>query len=97
MNNKTNQQRFPLCFTGGPLDGYVEETDTPPHQMPEVLGVLVSPVIVDMLTTQRLERTMPPTSLAFYQQGIAQARQYTFVGSASPEVIELNGLIARPT
>ena len=94
MSKQTNHQCFPLCFNGGPLDGYVEETDTPLDQMPEVLGVLVSPVIIEMLTTQRLERTMPPTSLAFYQQGTSQARQYTFVGSASPEVIALNGLSA---
>ena len=95
MNTPANQQRFALCFTGGPLDGYVEETDTPLQQMPEVLGVLVSPVIIEMLTTQRLERRMPPTSLAFYQQGTAEARHYTFVGSASPEVIALNGLSVR--
>jgi hypothetical protein len=92
MNKPTIQQRFSLCFTGGPLDGYVEETDTPLHEMPEVLGILVSPAIVRMLTTQRLENTAPPTSLAFYQQITPTERRYAFVGSTLPEVLEFEDL-----
>ena len=84
-----------LRFVGGPLDGHVEETDTPLQQMPEVLGILVSPAVVEMLTTQRLDREMSATSLAFYQQATNEPRQYTFVGSASPEAVELKDPGAR--
>ena len=90
MGIHSRQRSSPLRFVGGPLDGYIEETDTPLRQLPEVLGILVSPLIVDMLTTQRLAGEMPATSLAFYQQGTSEVLRYTYVGSTSPEVIELD-------
>jgi hypothetical protein len=92
MNKPTIQQRFSLSFTGGPLDGYAEETDTPLHEMPEVLGILVSPAIVKMLSTQRAERQMASTSLAFYQQITPTERRYAFVGSTLPDVLEFEDL-----
>lgn len=95
MGTHSSQRSSPLHFVGGPLDGYIEETDTPIRQLPEVLGILVSPLIVDMLTTQRLVGEMPPTSLAFYQQGASEALRYTYVGSTSPEAIEVSELDVR--
>lgn len=90
MNKPANIPFFTLSFTGGPLDGYREQTDCPLHELPEVLGILISPRIVEMLTTQRKVGEMPPTSLAFYQQTSPQVRQYSFVGSTFPEVLEFD-------
>jgi hypothetical protein len=95
MANKSIQRAGTLRFVGGPLDGHVEDTNTPLHEMPEVLGILISSAIIEMLTTQRLEHEIAPTSLAFYQQAVAEPRQYSFVGSTSPEAIELNSYDAR--
>jgi hypothetical protein len=96
MANKSIQRAGALRFVGGPLDGHIEQTDTPSHEMPEVLGILVSSAIIEMLTSRRLEREMSPTSLAFYQQSVSDARHYTFVGATAPEAIELNDFGARP-
>lgn len=78
-----------LSFSGGPLDGYEEENDTPLKELPEVLGILVNPQVVESLTTREPIHEVPPTSLAFYQQSSAKKRKYSFVGSAAPEMAEL--------
>ena len=84
-----------LTFTGGPLDGYAEDNDTPLRDLPEVLGVLVSPNVVETLTTHETVIDAPPTSLAFYQRGGIKKRHYSFVGSTAPEMAELNDMSAR--
>jgi hypothetical protein len=85
-------QSQPAClsFAGGPLDGYEEENDTPLRDLPEVLGILVSPQVVESLTTHETAPQALPTSLAFYQQYKPKKRHYTFVGSTAPEMAELN-------
>lgn len=88
--NQSIERASTFSFVGGPLDGHVEQSDTPLHQMPEVLGIMVSSAIVAMLTTNRLGREVAPTSLAFYQQTDGQMGQYRFVGATSPEAIQWN-------
>jgi len=79
-----------LTFVGGPLDGYQEENKTPLAQMPEVLGILISPDIVKMLTNPHLVAETVPTSLAFYEQESTKSLRYAFVGSTGPEAVELD-------